>query len=161
MKNARFIIYTCGHKDCTFAVRRGESALKEAETLCAKLKFFPAISYVACQEFFLILSSMDELTRAELWYADDGTIPTVLGASRLFGNACVFFFRCKINIAVNLAGNAMAFLWKRLTSIRYIFFLTVKTLTENAGCRENILFIIRKTLKSRRVCWTQKTILAQ
>ena len=63
-------------ENCVFAgPADGESALKEAQRICVSdCRFSLRYPFWHTKDFTLKNSSLDELTRASVWYAEDGTI---------------------------------------------------------------------------------------
>lgn len=87
-------------KDCTFAgPADGESVLKESKDITVKnCRFSLRYPMWHVKNFSMTGSSMDELTRAALWYADNGTISdsTLGGIKAVRGCEHIKLSRCKV-----------------------------------------------------------------
>lgn len=94
-------------RGCVFAgPADGESALKEARNVSLEdCSFSLRYPLWHVQGFWMKDTSMDELTRAAIWYASNGVIiGSTLGGSKQFGNAVTSTWRAAMLLPRNLAG---------------------------------------------------------
>ena len=101
--------------NCTFAgPADGESVLKECRHIAVDgCRFSLRYPLWHAKDFSLTNSSMDELTRAPIWYAADGIIKTVPSmALNVYGNVIGFGFPPAILFLRSLVGNAVIFQWR-------------------------------------------------
>jgi len=88
---------------CVFAgPADGESALKEARSIIVEdCRFSLRYPLWHVRDFTLSNSSMDELTRAALWYAENGTIThsKLLGIKAIRGCSNITISHCKVDSA--------------------------------------------------------------